>query len=269
MPMLPKVTVIISAYQRYEHLEKCLLGFSVQSDQDFQIIVADDGSGPKVAEVIDDFKKYSSIPIRHVWQPDEGFQKSKILNKAVHVTSDDLLIFVDQDVVPTKGVVHMHRNNFEKNVFLRCAYLFLRRRAQPINKEDILSGSFVEKLNTRVFRRAFAHRVKTLKFFLGLRAGIVGLHFSVCRNLFLKVNGFDLSYTGWGYEDTDLGLRLQRAGGAFRSLINHQELVVHLWHPKDPTRPLYKRNRRRLEMLYRELLPIRCENGLDQCRDAQ
>ena len=55
------------------------------------------------------------------------------------------------------------------------------------------------------------------------------------KNSYIKVNGYDENYVGWGQEDDDFGNRLTVAG------INGKELVtkniqLHLWHYSDPTK---------------------------------
>ena len=78
-----EISVIVSTYNAEEWLEKVLWGFEIQTYQNFELIIADDGSGPKTKALIDDLSQKLTYPIVHVWQEDEGFQKSRILNKAL------------------------------------------------------------------------------------------------------------------------------------------------------------------------------------------
>jgi predicted glycosyltransferase involved in capsule biosynthesis len=45
----------------------------------------------------------------------------------------------------------------------------------------------------------------------------------------MRVNGFDESYSGWGLEDSDLAIRLIRAGVQHKSA-RFATPVFHLWH---------------------------------------
>lgn len=103
-----KVSIIITTYNAEEWLRKVLIGFSVQSESDFEIVIADDGSTPKTKELIDSFSSKFKFPIVHVWQEDEGFQKSKILNRAILKSSSDYLLFTDGDCIPRKDFVAVH-----------------------------------------------------------------------------------------------------------------------------------------------------------------
>ena len=59
-----------------------------------------------------------------------------------------------------------------------------------------------------------------------LRSG----NFAARAELFLRVNGFDESMTDWGIEDSDLGLRMYRAG-ARAAVFPWGARAYHLWHP--------------------------------------
>jgi predicted glycosyltransferase involved in capsule biosynthesis len=75
------------------------------------------------------------------------------------------------------------------------------------------------------------------------------------------VNGLDESYTGWGLEDSDLVIRMIRAG-----LINKSARfaapVIHLWH-KENDRSHLEENQRRLQQVL-NATHISALKGVDQ-----
>jgi len=77
------ISVIISTYNQPEWLEKVLWGYENQSYKDFELIVADDGSGIETKDLIAKFQQRGTLTIHHVWHDDNGFQKTAILNKAL------------------------------------------------------------------------------------------------------------------------------------------------------------------------------------------
>ena len=81
--MKPSISIIISTYNSEKWLQKVLLGYNEQSFQNFEIVIADDGSKEATKNLIEDFKINANYPIIHVWHEDNGFQKSQILNKAI------------------------------------------------------------------------------------------------------------------------------------------------------------------------------------------
>ena len=67
------VSVIVSTYNQPEMLEKVLWGFNCQTFMDFELIIADEGSGVHTKELITNIKTKLSFPISHIWKEDDGF----------------------------------------------------------------------------------------------------------------------------------------------------------------------------------------------------
>ena len=78
-----QLSVIITTYNSEEWLAKVLEGYCNQTEKNFEVVVADDGSSEKTKLIIDTFRDKFEFPIQHIWQEDNGFQKCKILNKAI------------------------------------------------------------------------------------------------------------------------------------------------------------------------------------------
>jgi glycosyltransferase involved in cell wall biosynthesis len=120
-----KLSFIIFTYHAEEWLHKALLGYAIQTLQDFEIIISDDGSTSKTKDVIALFQDKFKHPILHVWHEDEGFRKCKILNKAIVQSSADYLLFTDGDCIPKKDFVASHLKQKEKGYFLSGGYFKL------------------------------------------------------------------------------------------------------------------------------------------------
>ncbi|NND80648.1 MAG: glycosyltransferase, partial [Maribacter sp.] len=101
------VSVIISTYNKPKWLEKVLWGFNCQTYKDFEVIIADDGSGPETKELIDMMRGKVGYRIDHVWQEDEGFQKCRILNLAILACTTDYIIMTDGDCIPREDFVQV------------------------------------------------------------------------------------------------------------------------------------------------------------------
>ena len=82
------------------------------------------------------------------------------------------------------------------------------------------------------------------------------------REDFVRINGFDESFTGWGHEDADLAVRLMRSG-IQRKDGRYALPVLHLWHPENP-RGNEATNRARLQETLDGERPLRAALGLDQ-----
>ncbi len=78
-----KLGVIITTYNSPVWLEKVLWGYEHQSYDDFELIIADDGSGIETKQLIESFLKRQTLKISHVWHEDNNNQKPAIMNKAI------------------------------------------------------------------------------------------------------------------------------------------------------------------------------------------
>lgn len=235
-----RVAVIATTYNRPDALAACLWAFARQSDGDFDLVVADDGSGDATRAAIAAVSARSGRPVKHVWQEDRGFRAAAARNRAVASTDADYLIFVDGDCVPLPGFVGSHRRLAEPGFFLSGNRVLL----SPAGTARLLQeGSDVGRWRLTDWlvarRRGEINRLLPL---LRLpdgawrRArpnqwqGIKSCNLSVWRDDFLAIDGFDESFEGWGLEDSDFVLRLQRAGLRHKTA-RFGAPLLHLWHP--------------------------------------
>ncbi len=236
-----KASVIFSTYNSPAWLEKVLWGFSVQTTKDFEIVIADDGSGQETKELIERLRPEMGVPVKHIWQEDDGFQKSRILNKAIVAAEADYLIFTDGDCIPRKDFVEVHLKRRKQGHFLSGGYFLLPMETSiAIAKEDILTQ--------RCFKVRWlkAHglngSIKTLKLsakglFRYLLNGLTrtkptwnGHNSSGWKSNILEANGFD-ERMQYGGQDRELGERLVNMGISGIQ-IRYSAIVVHLDHKR-------------------------------------
>ncbi|MFM9059713.1 MAG: glycosyltransferase family 2 protein [Planctomycetaceae bacterium] len=234
------VSVIISTYESPAWLEKTLWGYRSQTHGDFDVLVADDGSGAETACVIERMRRASRLRIRHVWHPDVGFRKCRILNRAIAESRGEYLIFTDGDCVPRSDFVATHAALAHRGRGLSGGCIRLPLDAsRALSEQDVFSG--------RCMRGAWlrAHTATTVGGRLRLRAADViagwirdgltttratfnGHNSSVWRADALRVNGFDERMT-YGGLDREFGERLVNAGVRFRQ-VRHRAICLHLAH---------------------------------------
>lgn len=77
------ITVICSTYNRPDALVATLSGLLRQNDQNFEVIVADDGSTENTRNVVSDFIQKASFRVFHAWHEDLGFRLAAIRNLAL------------------------------------------------------------------------------------------------------------------------------------------------------------------------------------------
>lgn len=250
-----KAAVIVTTYNRPDALAAVLDGYLEQQGADFEVIVADDGSTEDTRELVAGYRDRCVIPIRHVWQEDRGFRAAAIRNKALAAVACDYVIFTDGDCVPPR-FVRRHMELAEHGWFaganrVLLSEAFTRRvlaERVPIHRwgwTDWMSAWARRDVNRLLplldLPDAFAFR----KAHPGRSEGIKTCNLAAWRADVLAVNGLDESYSGWGLEDSDLVIRLIKAGVKHKSA-RFAAPVFHLFH-RERDRSRFDENRARLD----------------------
>lgn len=250
-----RLAVIVTTYNRPDALAAVLEGYAAQTTRDFELFVADDGSTGETRALVEDFARRLPFALRHVWQEDRGFRAAAARNKALAATRADYVIFSDGDCIPPAGYVARHAALAEPGCFLAGSRILLSeaftarvlRERLPVHAWS--SGQWFDAWLKRDVNRMLpllrlpggAYRKRAPQRWQGVKT----CNLSAWRSDLLRVNGLDESYSGWGLEDSDLVVRLLRAGVRHKSA-RLAAPVFHLWHPEHDRRFLPE-NRRRLE----------------------
>jgi glycosyltransferase involved in cell wall biosynthesis len=273
-----RVSVILSTYNQPRWLEKALWGYAAQRFADFEVLVADDGSGPETAAVVARARERTGQRLVHVWHEDRGFRKTEILNRAVLAAGGDYLVFSDGDCIPHPEFVATHVRLARARRFLSGGYLKLPMDvSERITEDDVRSGrafdaAWLTAQGWRGGRRAVRlPRSKALAALLDAltptRATWNGHNASTWREAIVAVNGFDLDM-GYGGEDRALGERLVNLGYRGRR-VRFRAPCLHLDHPRPYADPDVIQANRRVREEIRRSGDARTRRGLAEvARDA-
>ena len=99
------ISIIVSTYNREDALDVVLRALSRQSDRNFEVIVADDGSGPATARIVREWASRTKLPIKHVWHDDRGFRLSDIRNRGIRASAGAYVLFLDGDCIARTNFV--------------------------------------------------------------------------------------------------------------------------------------------------------------------
>lgn len=226
-------SLVIATYNWPEALELVLKSVMAQSVFPDEIIIADDGSKEETKAVIEAFRIISDIPLLHIWQEDDGFRKSKILNKAIAQASGNYIIQVDGDCILHSRFVEDHLSFAQPN-----RYLFGSR----VNiQESYLETLFTKKqTNFTAFSEGIKKRTRALHIpFLSklykeqsiFSNKFRGCNASYFKSDFIAVNGYNEDIEGWGREDSELVLRFHNNQIKARRL-RYRGIVFHIYHPE-------------------------------------
>jgi glycosyltransferase involved in cell wall biosynthesis len=235
------VSVIVSTYNKPEWLEKVLWGYSCQEYRDFELLIADDGSGPDTRELIAAFAARCDFPIRHIWHEDQGYRRSIILNAAILASRGGYLVFSDGDCIPRHDFVGTHVELAEEGRFLSGGSVYLSMEtSKRLEKDDIVSGRFANagwlanlgqplgrhrwRLLPRGWGADLLDRVTTTNPTWNLNNA------STWRDSIFRVNGME-SEMQYGGADRALGSRLENLGLKGKR-VRFRAVLLHLDHDR-------------------------------------
>lgn len=243
---MKRISVIIPVYNRLEHLRagiQCLLNQTVKP---YELIISDDGSSEKIMDFIGDLIGKAQFKIKHVYQEDKGFRKTRALNNGVKNAEGEILVFCDQDLVFPKDHLENIVKNLKENEFLN----YRPQNTEEKEKNEILTllnegieyEDILQRLNIGDKKAEVEHLKKDRKrrwlYTLNLNkrgVKLVGMSYALTKESYIKVNGYNEKFQGWGFEDDDFGNRLYALGIKGRE-IKDENLSFHLWHPFDPSK---------------------------------
>ena len=235
--------MVITTYNRPDALAAVLKACFVQSDKNFDIVIADDGSTADTRNCVEALMEGAPVALKHLWQPDLGFRAAGARNRGTLAARGQYIVFLDGDCIPQRDFIAQHRKLAQRGHMVCGSRVLL----SPLLTGRVLAGQV--DLPGRGAWRLCGYRLgghvnkvlqvllrwpdigRTTKRFSWRR--IKSCNLGVWRCDLDTVDGFDESFQGWGHEDADLAVRLFNAGimrkdGAFATE------VFHLWHREAP-----------------------------------
>ena len=274
-----KISVIVPIYNRLEHFRALFICLLRQNRQIDELIITDDGSSQQILDYIADLIPKASFKIKHIYQEDKGFRKTRALNNGVINSEGELLVFCDQDLIFGEEYIEYMEKNIKKGCFLLCRPISVNEEEKDIILKKIeLSNKYEELLKplpkdylesvNRTLKTDRKRRILNLLKLSKRGIKLVGMSYAVMKSDYLKVNGYDENYNGWGEEDDDFGNRLYVAGVKGKEL-KTPNMQIHLWHYSDPS----KKHSMNEEYYYKRKKEIFsnknyfCKNGCSETRD--
>lgn len=240
--MTVRTELIVSTYNNPRSLGLCLASVARQGILPDGIAIADDGSGPETAAVVEAFA-LPGVAVRHVWHEDRGFEKNAILNRAIATSEAEFLLFLDGDVLIRPDFVARHLEIARPDRWSSGSLIRLDAAASAAVTEDLIASGEVfsrdwlraygalDRFGTWLKTRPFPKPVMAaLDRLTPVQRAWGGSNASAFRAALVKVNGFDESMK-YGGEDKELGVRLTNAGIRGQHS-RYLASVVHLDHAR-------------------------------------
>ena len=235
------ITVVIATYNWPVALNLCIQSLLAQTDNDFEIIIADDGSKKDTEELVKQFQKTSHINIKYVWQEDLGFRKTMILNKSIQISEGEYIIFLDGDCITQPDFIEKHRALRRAKAMVTGSRILLNN---SLSKQLCANPNWdFNSIKTRsLFHRLLGRMNKFMPFWIKLPPSsslrnyngfvwrrIKGCNMAAWKSDIQDIQGFSEDINGWGHEDADFVFRLHLSGVSRISGAWCTE-VLHLYH---------------------------------------
>jgi len=229
--MKPSIALIINTYDQPDYLRRVLRAISGQTAPPAEVLLADDGSDERTAQVFREWAAANSGRSEHVWQEHEGFRRARILNETVARARAEYVVFLDGDTVPHPRFIADHQALARPKRFVQGHRALINHSASrtfgqgDFRKErwDALFEGDVQGL-----KNVYRWPVPLRRVRRDLR-GVRGCNLGIWREHLAKVNGYNEEFTGWGREDSELAVRLIN-NGVLRMDVRGWALCYHLWH---------------------------------------
>ena len=244
MPHNFLISVICTTYNRPDALGAVVEGLIQQTDTNFEVIIADDGSTQTTQTLISKLQSRTPFRLEHAWQEDLGFRAAAARNLAFTQSRGEYILLLDGDCIPSPNWVRNHRILAERNWTVPgqriltsqafCAEIL----SQKYSLLDWSPGAFRKLSQCGKVNRwaptccfglsplALWRKWKPLNW-----KKARSCNWGLWRKDWCAVHGFNETITGWGHEDADLAIRLMQNGIRFKSG-SFATAVLHLWHPE-------------------------------------
>jgi len=270
------ISVIVTTYNRPDALEAVLRSLARQTDKDFEVVVADDGSTAETSRLIEAWKAKLGQRLEVVWHDDRGFRAAEIRNRAILAARGAYCIFLDGDCIMRPDFVATHRRLAEPGWFVTGNRILLSDAlTAKVLREKLMPDAWrVDRWIAERLRGGVNRLSALLKLPLGplrrLRQrawrGARSCNLAIWRSDLERVDGFDADFSGWGKEDSDIIVRLLHAG-VHRKDGTYATGVIHLWHAEFDRSALPENERKLSEIIASDR--IRAQRGLSSLRASQ
>ena len=181
-----KISVITPTHNRMALLEKLLQSLEQQTHLDFEVVIAVDGSTDGTLTLLEVMKRRAKLKLEVLILPQGGQARAR--NAAIKAATGEVLVFADDDLTFAPDVLARH-----------AAFHQVFKNAIAIASVQYPNGKI-----------DFPKNPSWINF--------TGMNTSVPKSAALEQGGFDERLSGYGGEDLEFALRLEKAGLKIRRL---------------------------------------------------
>lgn len=269
-----QIGIIIPTFNRVNNLKLVLEMLKKQSSVNFHVVIADDGSTDSTREVVEKLTDENFWKGRLKWVgcgANQGIRPARTRNIAAANLSSEcsFMVMLDSDSLLEESAIEKYELLHKRHpnavilgitewlpplshdtikAYFEDGGLTNLRKLVPDGTPKRIEGTFVgNELRNQLKADLFTGEVDNLRrlsaeWSLPLNSGYP-------LELFWSLGGFDERFSGYGYEDIELGIRAQK--NDVECLAYSPIWSLHIWHPKDDS---YLRNIENQKNLHYTLL---------------
>lgn len=222
-----KASIILSSYNNLPALKLSVETLKIQTEKDFELIIADDGSTDSTVEWL------QQENIKHFTRPNEGYRLAYIWNRGADLASGERYIFGNSDVIWGPDFVSEHLKYGDKLISGLCLSIPIDDVPKVTFEKIHNDFNYIDSLKNGDRRQDFIDKAK--RPYLIHEKPIpprymYGGNWSCPAHVFNEIEGLDEGFKGWGGEDFDFAKRAKMAGNEI--IINVNCKGYHLDHEK-------------------------------------
>lgn len=167
-----------------------------------------------------DIEDFPSLPIKFMKLEWDGqyLPIAKARNLGAHYTNNQFLIFLDVDCIPSESFIEKMHTDLRENPGCIMGNPYYLEANSNVEIQDLGKSSKPHPIRPNVEELRLCENYNLFW----------SLCFGIRKNDFLKIEGFDTNFKGYGGEDTDFAWKLHKAEIPFY-LATHK--VFHQQHP--------------------------------------
>ena len=182
----------------------------MQTFEDFEVIVVDDGSEDSTSRLLKEFSRKVKFSLKALSQKNSGQGIAR--NRGIEIASGEILLFLGDDMIPANNLLEKHAEFHKIHLLENFICLGLVRWHPEIRISKFMK--WLEKSGVQ-FKFHDLQKNSEADFWRFYTSNIS------LKKSFLR----DEKFSGWGFEDAELGLRLQKKG--MKLLFNPEAVVQH------------------------------------------
>lgn len=257
-----RISLVVTTYNSPAFLELVLKSVLDQRTLPREVVIADDGSTEETRLLIEKYREKCPVPIVHSWIPDEGFRVAKARNEAIAKAKGEYIILIDGDMLLTPHFISDHIRLMKSGQFVTGSRARLKEKATA--QRCLTRNAKIHFASAGLSRRLVLLRIPWMHNFIRGHRGLRNArscHMAFWKNDYVKVNGFEEAFEGWGYEDSEFVQRLYN-NGLVRKNAKLLAPAVHLFH-KEKSTERAEANRAMLNNTINSR-KLRADRGVDQ-----